>query len=495
METATKETVKFLLIGEERICKQVAYVMSFDKFEIKSFDLLTEENIQSFTDFNIYVCDFKRKCSRQVKAVGLKSVKYLEDICREIDRDCFLNRAHNKKLVRQQLKKVSLLTRIKLWGYEFLKTLYFRFISSKSIHAAKKLRYGAVTNVKSLRCLKPSKLLLYVLNAPISKTVQCSLVETGMFITSAGEVFGCCSMLVPFGNLFHDGDLDKIYNSTYARIVKLSSLNRSYCLCNQYGFCPTYIDAKSLPLKPLQTVKVPAQVTVAIDRTCNLCCKSCRNKRFVMDKLTQTRISLMANKIQQSGYLDKTNKLYVAGQGEVFYSPYYRQLVETKLQRKNIVILSNGTLFNEKNWNWLKDKYETIDVIISVDAATADTYKKLRGADFNALMKNLETLANLHRQKQIRKFNLNFVVQRDNYREMIKFVELGRALGVDQIEFQHMNNFGNLTKKEYLQRCMIVKNKYLDKELWQVLRDPIFQEPIVDLSGLKRYMVAMEEKE
>lgn len=240
---------------------------------------------------------------------------------------------------------------------------------------------------------------------------------------------------------------------------------------------------------------MPAQITVAIDRTCNLCCKSCRNKRFVMDKLTQTRISLMANKIQQSGYLDKTNKLYVAGQGEVFYSPYYRQLVETKLQRKNIVILSNGTLFNEKNWNWLKGKYETIDVIISVDAATADTYKKLRGADFNALMKNLETLANLHRQKQIRKFNLNFVVQRDNYREMIKFVELGRALGVDQIEFQHMNNFGNLTKKEYLQRCMIVKHKYLDKELWQILRDPIFQEPIVDLSGLKRYMVATEQKE
>lgn len=251
METATKETVKFLLIGEERICQQVAYVMSFDNFEIKSFDLLTEENILSLTDVNIYVCDFKRKCRRQVKAVGLKDVKYLEDICREIDKEYYSDCRRHRKELRLQLKTVSPILKFKMWFYDWLKFIYYKIKGYKTIQAAKNFKYNRIENVKYLRCLRPSKLFLLVIFAPVKENIKCSLLEDNIYIATNGDFDGCCSVGIPFGNLFYDGNLNEIYHSVYARIIKLSSLNRSYCLCNQYGFCPTYIDAKSLPLKPL----------------------------------------------------------------------------------------------------------------------------------------------------------------------------------------------------------------------------------------------------
>ena len=213
-----------------------------------------------------------------------------------------------------------------------------------------------------------------------------------------------------------------------------------------------------------------------------------------MDDVSRLKADIVVDKLLSSGYLDQTKNLILSGRGEVFYSPYYRRLLETDLKRKNIHILSNGILFNETNWNWLKNKYETIDVQISVDAATKETYQKLRGGNFDVLLKNLHMLAVLHRQGHIRNLKLNFVVQRDNFREMVEFVKLGRSLNVDCVEFQRMCNFGNLSKKKLLERCLIINDEYLDKELWQILQDPIFKDQIVDLRGFERYIQASNKR-
>ena len=119
-------------------------------------------------------------------------------------------------------------------------------------------------------------------------------------------------------------------------------------------------------------------------------------------------------------------------------------------------------LFNENNYNWLKEKFSIIDVRISVDAATKETYTKLRGGNFDTLMKNLEMIADLHRRGKVRELILNFVVQRDNFQEIPSFVNLGKSLGVDFVEFQHLCNFGNLTEEEFVNRSLIINNEYLE---------------------------------
>jgi len=399
---------------------------------------------------------------------------------------------------KQQLCIYPFFAKLKLYVFNFLVFLYLRIRGAKTIYYAKRSQYHKIKNLKSigsLRCLKPSELFLFVLKAPVNEHIKCNLIENDMLISKYGEIRGCCNIMIPFGNLMFDGELDEIYNSTYSRIIKLSSLNQSYCLCNLYGWCHSYVNNLSkTSLGLLKTQLIPERITVAFDRTCNLCCKSCRNKYFVMDTTSRIRTSVCADKLQQSGFLDKTATLVVAGHGEVFYSPYYRKLLETDLVRQNINIFSNGILFNKINWDWLKGKYKKIDVGISVDAATTKTYQKLRGGNFNMLIENLKMLGDLRSRSEIGWFVLHFVVQRDNFREMADFVQLGKSLGVDCIEFQRMNNFGNLSKKQHQQRCLIIDDKYLDYELWQVLQDPIFKDPIVDLSGFNRYLIASAEK-
>ncbi len=486
----TKAAKKVLFVGEERICRQVAYVLGYEEYEL--LDELTEENYLKFKDYEIYVSEFKRK-SKKIVAKGLlknKEIKYLEDICRAIDKEYKANYSRNKA------KDLANRLNVKSFFYNLLRScwLFIKVFCTKFY--AKRFMYHKIKdkNKYFLQYLKASELFLFVLYAPINKQIECSLLENHLYIKDNGDVLGCCSFGFPFGNIMF-GVLDDIYHSLYARIVKLSSLNRSFCLCDMNCWRSDFGKINNnLPLKPMKIVKIPKSINIAIDRSCNLCCKSCRNHRYVSSNFHLDKLQILNKKIKESGYLDKTQVLYFAGQGEVFYSSYYRELLKTELKRKNIVILSNGTLFNIDNWNWLKDKYETIDVIISVDAATAKTYRELRGGDFNNLINNLEMLANLHKQGAICSFSLNFVVQRDNFHEMIEFVKLGKKLGVDRVEFQRMNNFGNLTKKVFLNRCLIIDDKYLDYELWQVLQDPIFKEPIVDLSGFNRYLVASKEK-
>ena len=334
-----------------------------------------------------------------------------------------------------------------------------------------------------LRDLRPSELLLYVLRAPVNKYTNCKRLETNLDVRQGGNVSACCLAVVPFGNLLYDGELDELYHSTYARIVKLSSVNKTYCLCDLYNW---YDDKKCIDTTNEDFSG--SWFTVGIDQTCNLCCKSCRTKKYVSNSTEQRMNTILTDKILRSGYLERAKGLTMASMGEVFYSPHYRRLLNTGLQCQNIDILSNGTLLNRENWRLLDKKYTTINLRISVDAATAETYQKLRGGNFEQLLENLTMLGNLRRQGKIKRFHLNFLVQRDNYREMVNFVKLGQQLHVDQIDFQWMCDWGVLSKKEYLSKCLIIDQHYLEYELWKVLQDPIFQDPIVDWGCLQRYI-------
>ncbi|MBO5229464.1 MAG: radical SAM protein, partial [Clostridia bacterium] len=449
----------------------------------------TNENYDQYQDYTIYVCEFKRKSKKLITKIwkSKKDIQYLNDICRRIDKEYLVNRRRHRKELRKQF---SFKTRISIGIYQYLKKCYFIIKNFTTLYAAKCRQYAKVknNNLKVLQYLKASKLFLFVLFAPINENIRCDLLETEMHLFKNDALVGCCSIEFAFGNLLWDGDLDEIYNGTYARIIKLSSLNQSYCLCNFTRQCTRCVSKKEeISTKLLKSSRIPKSIAISLDGTCNLCCKSCRNKPYVMSDFDRKKINILTAKLIKSGYLDQTQSLIVAGYGEVFYSPHYRRLLETNLKRKSINILSNGTLFNEDNWNWLKDKYETINVMISVDAATKETYSKLRrGGNFEVLMKNLNMLASLHRQGLIGRFSLHFVVQQDNFREMPDFVKLGKSLGVDHIEFQKMVNFGNLSKKEFLEKCLVNENEYLDYEFWQVLQDPIFKDPIVGLDGFGR---------
>ena len=522
-------TTPKLLVGDQRICQQIGYVLDIPDYAW--VEKITKHNYEPYRNHQICVCELKRK-SRKYMRLGKNireqlHLQYLDDICRTIDAEYDANRQrHANDLPKSKTAtptvaaeakdttaptttdvKQPLRLRIKrglkhpfraAWHVvlRIADTLNRRYYAAQAHRQQRQQQKRIAVPVQgdNLAALPPSALLRYVLQAPINPKVHCTRLETSVNVRSNGDLVACNSR-VPFGNLFRDGEVHEIYNSTMARIVKLSSLNRSYCLCDFNKACKGYrFRKKSGTDKKWETANLPEQLQLNFDRSCNLCCKTCRAQPYVMDAAAKERAEMIVTKLLRSGYLDQAQELVIAGMGEVFYSPYYRQLLDTETRRNRIIVLSNGTLLNADNWRLVAGKYDNIEVRISLDAATAATYQKLRGADFTNLMQNLTMLADLRRQKQISKFGLNFVVQRENFREMPAFVKLGQSLGIDYLQFQRLNDWRTFSTQEYQERCLIIDNEYLDYELWCVLQDPIFREPMVDLKGFQRYIDASERR-
>jgi len=81
-------------------------------------------------------------------------------------------------------------------------------------------------------------------------------------------------------------------------------------------------------------------------------------------------------------------------------------------------------------------------IAFSVDAATPETYKRIRrGAEFEAVRRNLEALRNIKASwpSQTPKMMMVFVMMHENYRELPIYVELAHELGVEHIIFKNLD--------------------------------------------------------
>src|SRR5262249_42078956 len=78
-------------------------------------------------------------------------------------------------------------------------------------------------------------------------------------------------------------------------------------------------------------------------------------------------------------------------------------------------------------------------VNVSIDAATADTYRKIRRSDFARLVANIRALIAARGSRPRPQVFINMTLMRENIHEAPAFVRLGAELGVDQVIFQQMN--------------------------------------------------------
>jgi radical SAM protein with 4Fe4S-binding SPASM domain len=87
---------------------------------------------------------------------------------------------------------------------------------------------------------------------------------------------------------------------------------------------------------------------------------------------------------------------------------------------------------------------------ISIDAATAQTYERIRGGSFERLVKNIELLqaAKKRRGTEFPLVTFNYVLMRSNVDELPELVELGDRLGVDGIAAMHITPFKGLDMNE-----------------------------------------------
>lgn len=297
------------------------------------------------------------------------------------------------------------------------------------------------------------------------------------------------------GSEFAD-DLDVVWNSNIAKVIRLSMLNHTYSFCLK-SECP-YLDIDPEYDEEFvfdrnqgygaKTPETPQEVGISFDDRCNLKCLSCRQEGCYnySDELGQS-LENVINRIKKSNWIENAEDVAIAGNGEVFFSKYYKDIIfDPEIKGKRIVIQTNGTLINKGYVDELVGKFDHIEFYISIDAASAETFKKLRTGGWKALTRGLEVVSEYRKRNLINRVRLSFVVQRDNYHEMIDFIKMAKYYGFDWIYFSRIQNFAGWDEEVFWSKSMIRKDGIMEPELIEVFKDPLIQDDIVDVRQFYR---------
>ena len=203
----------------------------------------------------------------------------------------------------------------------------------------------------------------------------------------------------------------------------------------------------------------PECVIFSHDRSCNLKCPSCRTDFINTTGKEREKSETIQNKILEFAMND-AHELYITASGDGFGSEFWRSLLKSITMEKypntkNLHLHTNGNGWTEKIWDRLENLHSIprITAEISIDACTKETYEQIRlGGNWDILYKNLQFI--FTKISNLDFVRLTFVVQNNNYTEMIGFVELADYLqklnGMKtEVNFIHINNWGTFTEGQF----------------------------------------------
>ena len=278
------------------------------------------------------------------------------------------------------------------------------------------------------------------------------------------DVYGCCPTWLPivYGKT---AELAGVWNGDVANKVRESVSDGSYRYCSKTE-CPylsrlinesdsTGFAEKSL-VKQLTHNTGPTTVNFSFDRSCNLSCESCRTSVIMSNKI-EVEFTEKTIKAVTELYGDSIRTIYLCGNADPFASKSFRNFLinfdRTKFPNiSNIHLHTNALLLTKELWDELAPIYNLLNTIeISVDAATKETYEKVRrGGNWETLLTNLEFISTL----KLRDVRVSFVVQDTNYLEMRDFHDMIMKIFKNKATtyFNKISNWGTYSEEQYLKK-------------------------------------------
>jgi sulfatase maturation enzyme AslB (radical SAM superfamily) len=117
--------------------------------------------------------------------------------------------------------------------------------------------------------------------------------------------------------------------------------------------------------------------------------------------------------------------------------PWFNEVLDLLAQHPiGVTIITNATMLTEKISPRLLALH-SLELKCSIDAATRDTYYRIRGRDvFDKVVTNVTRFADLTRDKPNIRRILVYVVMRENLDEVLPFVDFARSIDVYRVDFQ-----------------------------------------------------------
>ncbi len=360
--------------------------------------------------------------------------------------------------------------------------------------------------------LPPGVLMFNFLNKKESHNFCCTIPSTELNISENGKVSFCCTSWQPhyLGNANSQTLLELMENSNALKIQRSVDFGDfSFCKKN---LCPSLVaqNVKNILTQPLAQTQLPPwtqskKLTLYLnyDKSCNLRCPSCRNgfifyrKEQLPDGLRRTHEAVVANifELLSLGYHLRLN---ITGSGDPFASAVYSELMEEICKHPNVTLSlqTNGILMTQERFHRsLKEKTESINV--SVDAGTETTYEKLRpGGKWAQLIKNIQHLDRSVLQKELPRltsWQLNFIVQNENYEEIPNFLAWVFELpSKPHIWFNLIDDWGHLGRSQFNQKAIWKTSHPKHQDFLQTLTQIPKEHPQIMKSNLMRFYAREE---
>jgi len=269
-------------------------------------------------------------------------------------------------------------------------------------------------------------------------------------------------------------DYKQSWNSDKALKIRQSMVNGSFKYCST-SKCPhlsTLINTGKLSRGPIKqktdslvrsltdgSMLGPKEIKFIFDQACNLACPSCRNSFVRNSEEIYVNSTTKLEKLSDA-YSNSVESISMSGAGDPFYSQTFFEFLQNididKFPKLNRIHLhTNAILWNEHNWKKIKNSHSFIkSTEISIDAATEKTYKVVRkGGNFEILTRNLKFISTL---RGIKSFIFSFVVQKENYTELVDFhryiesiFDRQMKMGLVSVTYTKVQNWGNLSEEGY----------------------------------------------
>jgi MoaA/NifB/PqqE/SkfB family radical SAM enzyme len=237
--------------------------------------------------------------------------------------------------------------------------------------------------------------------------------------------------------------LEEIIGSVMHRHLQDSITEGSYRYCNE-NQC-SYIKGGRLMDSDVNHIR---NIRLAIDDSCNLRCPSCRKTMTFHKAGPAFDLGIrLADRINDwLRHNARPVQVHIGSDGDPFASHVYRHFMEKTPESYNTQysILTNGLMFKEFHSRVPNIMRNLKQLGVSIDGASKDTYEKLRlGGKWEKILEGLDCISQQKRKHGFR-FILHFVVQKDNYYEMEKIIDLGEQFGADRVWLNRIEDWGTL---------------------------------------------------
>jgi hypothetical protein len=289
--------------------------------------------------------------------------------------------------------------------------------------------------------------LFYIIMLTTHKSF-CSLPHTKLIINAEGSVSQCCLQKTQLGSILGDKTILDLWNSPLAKEIRQTTTNgRLHKVCTSWNACPFIVSERYMQeFQVHENFEYPTYMELCLpDKHCNIggenptennpaCIMCVRNYDF---NKNQPSTDILCEKAKP--IMPHLQHLCVLGVAEPFWKDIVFRVFD-KLgfeDHKDHITFTTNTNVICLVEHTIERFFATVpksDISFSLDAATPDTYRKIRRADaYDQVIKNIEIYMD-YRDKHGGCKNHHVYIYNNinllNVHEMTKMVETAYDLGI-----------------------------------------------------------------